>query len=102
MTCQNWGLISDPGAAAEHNHEHLGHRGSCCLALPVVEHLQEGISSIPFRIRGTSKAFAELQRMPFEVAKSASSKKASLSLSLSLCEAVQGDVPGGVGSLCSS
>lgn len=81
MTCQKWCLIYDPRAAAEYDHERLGHHGSCCLALPVVEHLEGGISSIPFRIGRTSKAFAELQRMPFEVAKSVRQlKKTSLSL----------------------
>lgn len=98
MTCQKWCLIYDPRAAADYDHERLGHHGSCCLALPVVEHLEGGISSIPFRIGRTSKAFAELQRMPFEVAKlCASSKRLP-----SLCKGVQGDVPGGVGSWCSS
>lgn len=72
----------------------MGHRGSAALHCLWWSILEE--ASPPFCIRRTSKAFAELQRMPFEVAKSAHQLKKA---SLSLCQGVQGDVPGGA-ALC--
>lgn len=70
MACHKWCLIYDPRAAAPCNHECPGHHVSCWLALPMVEHIEGGISCVPFRIGRTSKASAKLQRMPFEVARS--------------------------------
>ena len=70
MACHSWCLIYDPPAAAPHNRECPGYHVSCCLVLPAVEHLEGGVSSIPLRVGRTSKASAELQRAPFEVATS--------------------------------
>lgn len=91
MTCQKWCLVLTLGQLLS---AAMGHRGSAALHCLWWSILEE--ASSPFCIRRTSKAFAELQRMPFEVAKSAHQLKKA---SLSLCQGVQGDVPGGA-ALC--
>lgn len=70
MACHKWRLVYDPWAAAPYSHECPGHRVACWLASPAVEHLEGGISSIPFCVGRTSKTPAKLQRMPLEVTKS--------------------------------
>lgn len=85
MACQKWCLLFRPRAAAEHSHECLGHRGSSGLHCLWWSLLQEASPPFPF-VGSTSKASAELQRMPFEVAKSARQlKKTSLALPLQGC-----------------
>lgn len=98
MTCQKWCLIYDPRAAAEYDHERLGHHGSCCLHCLWWSILKEASPPFPFASGGLQRPLLNFKGCLLKLLKvCASSKRLP-----SLCKGVQGDVPGGVGSWCSS
>lgn len=97
MTCQKWCLIYGPGAAAEHSHEHLGRRGFAALHCLWWSILKEASPPFPFAPGGLQRPLQNFKGCLLKLLKVRASSKRLLSF----CKGVQGDVPGGVGSLCS-
>lgn len=99
MACHKWCLIYDPGAALLH--ATMSVQDTMYLAglhCPWWSILKEGSPPFPFALGGLQRPLLNFKGCLLKLLEVCTGSKRLISL----CKGVQGDVPAGVGSWCSS